>query len=546
LGGILVSITVVSSLPTPAQASSGAKRDSTTNAVDNARDGWDSNEPSLKSAVIGGKFQQLFQTNVVGEVYAEPVVYQDRKPAKSRLIVATEADHLYGLDPITGAIAWDQTVGTPEPSGDGQPINCPDLTPTVGITSTPAVDVATHTVYVVFQDWNGSAGRMVFGAYDAIDGTPSWTRSVAGTASNDPNATFNPASQNQRTGLLLVHGHLYAGFAGFCDEGAYLGWIIGVDVVTSAHPLTLWTDMPGQAPSARGGIWQSGAGLTADHRGNLYLMTGNGPYPNPDVPLAGSQAGSNTVPLSNSFVRLKISGTDGSLQATDFFMPHDTHMLSDRDKDLGSGGVTLIPPSMVPASIAAKHPHLLIGGGKNGTLYILDRSHLGGFAGNPSAPDDKPMALAQFSTLPTTQGLTGQSAVWPGDGGYIYCATTFTGDPGLLRSFQLSAQGGTLEISNTGSSPTFYGSLSGAPLVTSNHRLDGSALVWVIERRVGSETTDELRAYDAVPSNGVLNEVWHAPIGKATKFSTPTSYGGRVYAATLDGYVDGYGVAVAP
>ena len=68
-----------------------------------------------------------------GQVYGEPL------EATGRVYVATENDTIYALAANTGAVLWSTHVGTPVPSGD---LPCGNISPTVGITGTPVIDVA--------------------------------------------------------------------------------------------------------------------------------------------------------------------------------------------------------------------------------------------------------------------------------------------------------------------------------------------------------------------------------------------------------------------
>ena len=80
-----------------------AKADEGTISFDNMRDGWDPAETTgtlTPSTLLSGSFGELFATHVDGEVYAQPII------ADGMLIVATENDWIYGLNPVTGSIVW--------------------------------------------------------------------------------------------------------------------------------------------------------------------------------------------------------------------------------------------------------------------------------------------------------------------------------------------------------------------------------------------------------------------------------------------------------
>jgi len=107
----------------------------------------------------------------------------------------------------------------------------------------------------------------------------------------------------------------------------------------------------------RGGIWQAGQGPAADGGGNVYFMTGNG----------GWDGREN---FGDSFVKLAPPAEHG-LGIASYFTPYDQALLDCGDQDLGSAGVLLVPGT-----------DALLGGGKPGTLYLLDRTNLGGIAPN--------------------------------------------------------------------------------------------------------------------------------------------------------------------
>src|SRR5262249_35086931 len=94
---------------------------------------------------------------------------------------------------------------------------------------------------------------------------------------------------------------------------------------------------------------------------NIYVITGNGTFD-----------GRTNNNFGDTF--LKLSTTNG-IGVTDFFTPFNQQSLADNDLDLGSSGAVLLPD----AAGSVAHPHLLMGAGKEGTLYLLDRDNLGQF-----------------------------------------------------------------------------------------------------------------------------------------------------------------------
>ncbi|MFD0331844.1 PQQ-binding-like beta-propeller repeat protein [Streptacidiphilus monticola] len=93
--------------------------DESTVSVNALRTGWDSNEPALSPAAVPA-VKQLFNTSVNGQVFAQPLV------VNGVVIVATETNHVYGIDAVTGKIKWTRSLGPAWPSSA---IGCGDLTP---------------------------------------------------------------------------------------------------------------------------------------------------------------------------------------------------------------------------------------------------------------------------------------------------------------------------------------------------------------------------------------------------------------------------------
>ena len=86
-----------------------------------------------------------------------------------------------------------------------------------------------------------------------------------------------------------------------------------------------------------------------------------------------------------------------------------------------------------------------------------------------------------------------------------------------------------------------FGYSSGSPVVTSDGTDPSSAVVWEVSATGNNGADGTLEAFDAIPSNGVLKEIWSAPIGTASKFTVAATDGGRVYVGTR-----GDGTATSP
>ncbi|MEA2697406.1 MAG: hypothetical protein QOI66_1677, partial [Myxococcales bacterium] len=529
LGGCMPQHAQDSSLSTDRSALSTT---AVTQGGDELRTSWYPDQTMLAPATVSGStFGKLFSTPITGEVNAQPLVSQ------GVLLVATQANNIYGLDAETGAVLWSRNLGNPFLSSD---IGCPDISPTMGITSTPVIDRATNTAYLLSKAYvSGNAGAVRWYAH-AVDVASGQERAgfpvaIAGTASNDATQVFDARKHGQRAGLLLMDGVVYAGFGSHCDIVNYIGWVVGIS--TSGQIKTLWTTESGPGRTDGAGIWQTGGGLVSDGSGSILFSTGNGGAVM--GPIAGT---SPPKVLAESVVRLKVQG-DGTLAATDFFSPYDAIPLDAWDGDLGSGGVVGLPAGNFGTT---QFPNLMVAQGKQGYVYLLDRDHLGGI-GNGAGGGD-----AVVNRTGPYGGFWSKPAVWPGDGGYLYIPSASPGNSaggsaGNLRVLKYGVDGtGKPALSLAGTSSDAFGFSSSAPVVTSDGTRSGSALVWIIWSPDGSGAGAQLRAYDAVPSNNVPVLRFSTPIGKAAKFTPPGVGSGRIYVGTRDGHVMGFGAPASP
>lgn len=542
-------------------ASSGpARADEYTVSQNLSRDGWDSDEPLLSPAAVSGTgFGKIFETKVNGQVYAQPLNVGDD------VLVATENDYVYSINRNSGAVNWSRQLGSPYASATENCIQKPVVVPYVGVTSAPVYDPGTGTLYVsgMLSGPPGDDAHLSTPtpAYDlfALDektGAIEWQKQIAGSPTNNSGNTFNAALQMQRTGLLLLNGSIYMGFGALCaDNGPthnYVGYIAGVNTTSPDHPETLWTDQASDpaSPGQYGGIWQGAGGLLTDGS-SIYFSTANGTVP--PLGSAGSTASSQTH-LAQSLVKLDVQ-PDGSLQPADFFTPGDADQTAAVDHDFGSGG-----PISLPFGTSV-YPHLFITADKNARIYMLDEDNLGGrsssetgstavFTGAPGLVKD-PVTNGGVS-----HGLWGHMAAFAGvdsNGNptdYIYYEGTGWGSWDNMYVLKFDATNPAAPVlENIGTSPEIFGFSSGSPVITSNGADASSAVVWEVHADNETGVEGALYAYNAMPSNGVLNRIWSAPIGNAAHFTIPATSNGRVYVAARNDGSDattGNNVTVCP
>ncbi len=528
LAAVLVSLVVAGS----------AGADETTESHNDFRTGWDSSEPGLSPTdVASSSFGEIFQTQlpeVAGnpqsgvqsqQIYAQPLV------ADGYVIVATEENRVYALNPATGAIDWTRDLG---PSWPVSTIGCDDLVPDVGVTSTPVYNAATNTLYVLDKTYDGkhsgvTTPRFQLHALNAATGQEraGWPVTIQGTPTDSPGIPFHPEHQLQRPGLLLLDGVIYAGFAAHCNplqfgpKGMVDGYVAGVSVAR-AKMTTLWSTQAGYS-GAGGGVWQGGGGLVSDGPGSIFVATGNG--------ILGAPTGPGNRPpaaLAQSVVHLKVQ-KNGSLKPVDFFSPTNNTELNRDDTDVASGG-----PLAIPAGYGtAKYPDLLVQTGKDGRVWLLNRNHLGGVGQGPGHSND---ALDVAGPL---SGVWGHPAFFGANRGYVYYDSYI----GPVYALELGSSRGVPRLSVVGQTvaPPAFGYTSGSPEVTSDGTSASSGLVWVVYSTSDKGLYGSLNAYRAIPVDGVLPLVRSWPIGTAAEFTTVATDAGRVYVTNRTGEVFGFG-----
>jgi outer membrane protein assembly factor BamB len=134
--------------------------DVTTYHNDNARTGQNLSETILTPANLNvTSFGRLFVISVDGKVDAEPLylaaVTFPGQGTHNALYVVTEHDSVYAFDADTGAQLWKVSVlKAGETTSDGR--NCGQVTPEIGITSTPVISRSNGTIYVVAMSKDAS------------------------------------------------------------------------------------------------------------------------------------------------------------------------------------------------------------------------------------------------------------------------------------------------------------------------------------------------------------------------------------------------------
>ena len=523
-----------------------------------SRDGTNTREFVLTpSKVTTATFGKLFSCQVDGAIYAQPLWVPRVIVAGGQhnvLVVATQHDSVYAIDADTSPclVLWhanllDAAHGatsgeTPVASGVGGLVGAGygDITPEVGVTGTPVIDVVSNRIYVVGKSVTTGMTKTVYQRLHALDlgsgNDATSPRSIDGTISVAGNGDgsvggqvpFDPLNENQRPGLVLSNGIVYVSWASHEDKDPYHGWVIGFDASTLAPvPGGAFNTTPnhiGTTSYSRGGIWMGGGAPAIDSAGYLYVLTGNGTF-NANV-AGGTNYGDSVIKLS----------TTGGLSTFDYFSPSNESTLDTNDTDLGSGGAAiLIDQPSGPVQ------HLLIGGGKDGRLFLLNRDSMGRFnSGSNAVIQTISLGSASFAT----------PAFWQNS---LYIA----GESGELKQFVFNPSTGLFGSNAASQSVSAYEFPGATASVSSSGTTNG--IVWALDNSQYCTPQSPgcgpavLHAYDAT-NLGV--ELWNSSqaagqrdqAGRAVKFVVPTVVNGKVYVgtrgndSTVLGELDVYGL----
>jgi hypothetical protein len=346
----------------------------TTYHYDNMRTGWDDKESLLTYGnVNNSSFGLLHTVTLNDQVDTQPLLVPDETtttgsdPGKHDVVyVTTESNTVYAIDASSGAVLFQQSLGSPVPT----PLGCNNNGPNVGIDGTPVIDRNANAMYVIAYTLQTSNEPVYYIHELSLANLTDMVPPVLVSASHDLTTgapfTFNATYQRQRPALLESSGNIYAGFGSFCDfagsnsRGWVLGWQAGSLTPLGANELpdTLATSPNDFFLSS---IWMAGYGIAADAAGNLYFVTGN-----------SDPSGTSYNSVANiSETAAKVS--PDLTQLLSFFTPSDVGNLDQGDVDFGSGGMLLLPQK-------GSQPPLAAAAGKEGTLFLMNRNHMGGYS----------------------------------------------------------------------------------------------------------------------------------------------------------------------
>jgi hypothetical protein len=497
------------------------------------RDGTNTQEYALTtSSVTTATFGKLFSCPVDGAAYTQPLWVPGLNiggALRNAIFVATQHDSVYSFDADVSPCSqlWrvnllDAAHGgtsgeTPVPTGDvGSGFQ--DILPEIGVTGTPVIDPASGTLYLVSKS-EGPAGsfHQRLHAIDLITGDEKFAgpiniaASVVGTGDGSVGGilNFDRRNEHERSGLTLVNGTVYIAWAAHEDHDPYHGWVIGYDAASLAQVAVFNADPNG----SRGGVWMAGGAPAVDASGSLYLSTGNGSFD-----------GNSGTPPNDDFgdTVMKI-GTSSGLSLVDWFTPFNQAFLDGQDADLGASGVVILPDQ------TSGPAHLLVAGGKEGRLYLLDRDAMGNYCAACTTTDTN--ILQSFLAAPA---IFGTPAFWQNK---LYLG----GTADALSLFAFDATTGNFNTVASSQSATSFQFPGPTPSLSAQGASGG--VLWAIDSsRYGVPSAFGtgpaiLHAYDAA---NLSSELWNSSLaannrdtaGNAVKFTVPTVANGKVYMGT--------------
>lgn len=494
---------------------------------DNSRTGDNLNETILTLANVKvNTFGKLFTYAVDGDVYAQPL-YVSHLPVagagvRDVVFVATEHNSVYAFDAETdagssGGLLWHVNLGpsaaTPSPDFGNRYSGFMELSPEVGITGTPVIDLASETLYVDACTHEGSNYIHRIHGLDIATGAERLFSPVvvnaaipgSGVGGSDGMVVFDPEQQLQRSALTLVSGILYVAYTSYADTNPYHGWLLGFDAANlrlSADHIFNSTANSTVAEAGtnagEAGIWMAGSGPAVDSADNLYFSTGNGSFD------AFNESGGTEY--GDTFLKLS---TVKRMSVADYFTPYNQGFLGNNDLDIGSGGILLVPEQPGPV------PYMMLGAGKPGVLYVINREKFTAENNHYNTEGDSDAVLQSFS-------LNGDNYSTPA---YFNGMVYITPASDVTTAFSVS--NGMLSLPPISIGSRTYPFPGATASVSANGKSDG--IIWMIERANPATLV-------ADNANDVATEIYNSEqagprdqLPQGTSFAVPTIAGGRVF-----------------
>ena len=326
---------------------------------DPARSSFNTAETTLKVGNVH-RLRERWQISLGGVADSTPIFLDHvrlHRFYRPMLFQTTKSGMTLGIEATSGRIVWKFATHGPNYTH-----------------STPAADPSGKAIYVPGVDGkvhklNASNGHELHGAGFPV------------------RITRIPSTEANESPLNVANGYLYATISGYNgDATPYDGHVVSVNLSTGAKTVfnSLCSEKHGLlggsgCPAQRSGIWARGGAVVdpdSSMNGRVYAATGNGDF---NASGGGHNYGDSVLSLSAD-----LSSLLGS------YTPTDYKQLQDGDVDLGSTS-----PAMLPTQAASQTPWMLVQGGKDAVLKLINRAAMPGL-GNELQLIDLPSGL--FST----------------------------------------------------------------------------------------------------------------------------------------------------
>jgi hypothetical protein len=312
-----------------------------------------------------------------GHLYGEPLV------ADGRVVAATENNTVYVMAADSGMVLWSNHLATPVPSRD---LPCGDISPEVGITGTPVIDLTRHEIFVDADTLvSGPAASGGVEASHRLFGLDLFTGKVELNEPAMPSAGEDQLAQLQRPGLALDKGYVviaYGQNTGDCPgpNGPAHGYVVSIP--EAGGQLQSFQIGSGRD---RGAVWMGGSSPVVDPHGNIYVATADG------YDLGAGQSYDDSDAVLELSPRLHLES---------IFYPTDWQTLSAEDLDLGTGDPVLVDGFVFQI-------------GKSDIAYLLRQGHLGDEEGEVASlsicrgdPDGGHAVKGSVVFVPCPNGVT--------------------------------------------------------------------------------------------------------------------------------------------
>ena len=248
---------------------------------------------------------------------------------------------------------------------------------------------------------------------------------------------------------------------------------------------------------------------------HLYAITGNGDF-NATV---GDYGDSFIAVMPDNSTQANPNINGYGLATTDYFARFNEQALADADADLGSGGALVLPDQ------PGAHPHEIIGAGKQGIIYVVNRD-TGSMGGHSTSTDN------------VIQEVSLGHGEW-GSPAYFNSSIYYHAVGDVIKRFSLT--NGMLSAAPVAQGSVIYNSQGGTPSISSNGTTNG--IVWDVQWDSNHQV---LHAYDATTLTELYNSSQNAArdqMGAGVKFITPTIADGHVFVGS-SGALTIYGLEV--